>query len=89
MGCCGQGRAAIRGKRTPAPKRLGQPRARPDPPARPAGSATFPVRYTGGGRVRVRGAVTRRIYDFARGQSALVAAADVPNMVRTGVFRRD
>jgi hypothetical protein len=89
MGCCGQGRAAIRGQSTSARQQKGLPRARPGPPGFPAGSATSPVRYLRGGRVRVRGAVTGRMYEFARGQRTLVATADLPIMLRTGVFIRD
>jgi hypothetical protein len=47
------------------------------------------IRYTGGGRVRVRGAASGRLYEFERGERGEVFAADVPTMVRTGLFQRE
>ena len=77
MGCCGRGRVALRVQGAGvAPGRGTSP---------PAAAA---LRYTGGRRVRVRGAVTGRLYEFAGGQTASVAAADAPTLVRTGLFAR-
>ena len=82
MGCCGQGREALRTRSAPARSHLGLPRARPL-------RATTLVRYLGSGRVRARGAATGRLYEFLRGESVEVAQADVPKLVRTGLFARD
>ena len=82
MGCCGQGREALRGRSAPARTHLGLPRTRPN-------RATTVVRYLGNGRVRARGAATGRLYEFARGESVEIAATDVPTLVRTGLFARD
>jgi hypothetical protein len=82
MGCCGQGRAALRAQTASA-------RAHPAPQELPRTRATAVIRYAGSGRVRVRGAASGRVYEFARGEKAEVAAADIPTMVRTGLFARD
>lgn len=82
MGCCGQGREAFRGRNAPARTHLGLPRTR-------APRATALVRYLGSGRVHARGAATGRMYEFDRGESAEIAAADVPTLVRTGLFTRE
>lgn len=76
MGCCGQGRAALRA----SPAR-GSPWSR--------SSAATMLRYTGQRSVRVRGAATRRIYEFVRGESAPVATADVAALLGTGLFARE
>jgi len=47
------------------------------------------LRYLGGKQVRIRGAVSGRLYEFAGGERAAVQATDVPTMVRTGLFTRD
>jgi hypothetical protein len=94
MGCCGQGRAALRAASTAARESSGSSRA-----AEPAQShATSPtggpppaaslVRYLGNKRVRVRGAVSGRAYEFSRGATMTVVSGDVPGMVRTGLFVR-
>jgi len=77
VGCCGQGRAAVRAQGAGAPTGRG--------PSPPAGAA---LRYTGAQRVRVRGAVTGRVYEFTGGAPLVVAASDVPTLVRTGLFAR-
>jgi hypothetical protein len=51
--------------------------------------AAVVVRYTGSERVRIRGSVSGRLYEFDPGQRAAVAATDVPVMVRVGLFARD
>jgi len=84
MGCCGQGRAAIRGQTAPARQDTGVQHARRAP-----GHVSAVIRYTGGGRVRVRGAASGRLYEFERGERGEVFAADVPTMVRTGLFQRE
>lgn len=81
MGCCGQGREELRAGSAPARPRIGISRAR-------ASRATGRVRYLGSGRVRARGAATGHVYEFARGESREIAAADVPTLVRTGLFAR-
>ena len=94
MGCCGQGRAALRAASTAARERSGISRA-----AVPAQSHTTPfagnppsaaaaIRYLGSKPVRVRGAVSGRAYEFNRGAEMRVASSDVPGMVRTGLFVR-
>jgi hypothetical protein len=79
MPCCGQGRAALRVQGVAGV-------AAPGRGASPPADAV--LRYTGGRRVRVRGAVTGRVYDFAGGRPATVAASDAPTLVRTGLFAR-
>jgi hypothetical protein len=73
MGCCGQGRAALRAGQT----RTG---------SWSRSSATTTVRYTGTNHVRIRGATTGRLYEFGRGERAAVATADAAAIVRTGLF---
>ena len=70
MGCCGQGRAALRST---------------------AGAARPPatvVRYVGGKRVRVRGSVSGRMYEFTGGVRTAVESGDAAALVRTGLFVR-
>jgi len=81
MGCCGQGRQALRGRSAPARSHATAPRTRPL-------RALAAVRYLGTGRVRARGAATGRMYEFARGEIVEIAAVDVPTLVRTGLFAR-
>jgi hypothetical protein len=70
MGCCGQGRAALRSA-TGA--------------ARPP---TTVVRYIGGKRVRVRGSMSGRMYEFTGGARTAVESGDAAALVRTGLFVR-
>jgi hypothetical protein len=77
MGCCGQGRAALRAA-------AGPPSARPAAAAPPAAT----VRYVGGTRVRVRGSVSGRMYEFTGGARTAVESGDAPGLVRTGLFVR-
>jgi len=79
MGCCGQGRAALRAA---APSIT----ARPPPTHGPPAAAV--LRYLGGKHVRMRGTVSGRLYEFTRGKQTVVEARDVPMMVRTGLFAR-
>jgi len=94
MGCCGQGRAALRATSTAARERSGISRAavpaqsHATPPAGSPPSAASAVRYLGSKRVRVRGAVSGRAYEFNRGAKMSVVSSDVPGMVRTGLFVR-
>jgi hypothetical protein len=70
MGCCGQGRAALRS-------------------ATGAGRAPATVvRYVGGKRVRVRGSVSGRMYEFTGGVRTAVESGDAAALVRTGLFVR-
>jgi len=88
MGCCGQGRAALRAAGSAAARGTpGVPRA-----AAPVSAVRPPtalVRYVGGKRVRVRGSVTGRLYDFTGGARTTVESSDAPALVRTGLFVRD
>lgn len=72
MGCCGQGRAALRAT---APSAAGPPPA-------------AVVRYVGGKRVRVRGSVSGRMYEFTGGIRTAVESGDAAALVRTGLFVR-
>jgi len=78
MGCCGQGRAALRAGaiRNSSPSVVGTP-------------AATVLRYLGGKQVRIRGAVSGRLYEFIGGERTAVEPRDVPTMVRTGLFGRD
>ena len=78
MGCCGQGRAALRAAGTPGRERSV---SRPPP-----GSA---LRYLGGRHMRIRGAVSGRLYEFAGGKRTAVDSSDAPALVRLGLFARD
>jgi len=72
MGCCGQGRAALRATASS----VGGPRA-------------TVVRFVGGKRVRVRGSVSGRMYEFTGGARTAVDSGDAAALVRTGLFVRD
>jgi len=78
MGCCGPGRAALRtgAIRNSSPSAVGPP-------------AATVLRYLGGKHVRIRGAVSGRVYGFIGGERTAVEPRDVPTMVRTGLFTRD
>jgi hypothetical protein len=95
MGCCGQGRAALRAQSATARGRTDLSRAAPSPPEQrhsPARTSSPPattiLRYLGNNPVRIRGSVTGLLYEFADGRQARVAASDAPLMVRTGLFAR-
>jgi hypothetical protein len=77
MGCCGQGRAALA-------------RSAAGPTASHGGRLPgVKLRYFGGRQVRVRGAATGTVYSFARsGIAQPVHAADVPALLRTGLFAK-
>jgi hypothetical protein len=79
MGCCGQGRAALRATTSAARGTPGVSRAAP--------SAV--VRYVGGKRVRVRGTTSGRMYEFTGGARTTVDSGDAAALVRTGLFVRD
>jgi hypothetical protein len=77
MSCCGQKRAAI--ARTASP--------RPDARAAP-GLRSVVLQYLGSARVTYIGAVTKRLYAFARpGASAAVDARDAGGLIALGLFR--
>ncbi len=87
MGCCGQGRAALRsaGSRL----RLSAPASPPPPPATPGPDAEeVRLAYLANASIRVRGTVTRRTYAFS-GASAVqsVHPHDADALLRTGLFR--
>jgi hypothetical protein len=79
MGCCGQGRAALRASTSTARGTPGVSRAAP--PAL--------VRYVGGKRVRVRGSASGQMYEFTGGVRTAVDGGDAAALVRTGLFVRD
>ena len=95
MGCCGQGRSSAppsgrgpREHRSLAGRCARTSRERTQPAARGSGSL-----HRARDRVRIRGSVSGRLYEFDRGQRAVVAAADVPGdgqnrPVRTRLVRR-
>ena len=85
MGCCGQGRAALRAQSATARGRAGLPRA--SGAGRPPHATTM-LRYLGQERVRVRGSMSGHLYEFAAGEHVRVAAGDAPVMIRTGLFAR-
>jgi len=78
MGCCGQGRAALRAAGAPG---------REASISRPPPAST--LRYLGGRHMRIRGAVSGRLYEFTGGKRTAVDASDASAMVRTGLFARD
>ena len=98
MGCCGQGRAALRAASTAARERPDLSRAAHAPglaahapglaPPTVGGPPAAVVRYLGAKPVRVRGTVSGRLYEFTGGAQMAVAASDVPALVRTGLFLR-
>ena len=94
MGCCGQGRAALRAAATSAAVRPDISRAtapahrNSSPPTGRPPAATV-LRYLGGKQVRIRGMVSGRMYEFTGGERTAVEPRDAPTMVRTGLFTRD
>jgi hypothetical protein len=85
MGCCGQGRAAL--ARSTAGLTGARETTRPRQAARRLPKVG--VRYSGHRAVRVRGTATGRIYSFTgAGVEQAVDAADVPALIRTGLFAR-
>jgi hypothetical protein len=102
MGCCGQGRAALReaaaavrlpSERAPRADVAGLgPQTSGYPPSQLGAAGPPPltgVRYSGPRRVRVRGSVSGKAYYFANtGATQGVATADVPALLRTGLFVR-
>jgi len=89
MGCCGQGRAALRAGVEPARESTASLRAAPARPRQATGPRAVTVlRNVGHGNVRIRGSVSGVLYEFRRGEQASVAASDAPMMVRTGLFVR-
>ncbi len=96
MGCCGQGRAALRAAGRSAPGRpdISQATApahgsRSPPTGGGGPPAATVLRYLGGKQVRIRGTVSGRLYEFTGGERTAVEARDAPTMVRTGLFARD
>lgn len=85
MGCCGQGRAALRATTTAARGTPGVSRAAPSA-AGPLPATV--VRYVGGKRVRVRGSLSGRMYEFTGGVQTAVESGDAAALVRTGLFVR-
>jgi hypothetical protein len=89
MGCCGQGRAALR---QAGARRTEVAPAAPAVPAPPAGGRDGPcvrLQYRAGAPVVVRGVASGRLYTFdvAR-DTAEVAEADAPALLRSGHFVR-
>jgi hypothetical protein len=79
MGCCGQGRAALRATTGTARGTPGVSRAAP----------AALVRYVGGKRVRVRGSASGQMYEFTGGVRTAVDGGDAAALLRTGLFVRD
>ena len=81
MGCCGQGRTALR-----------QAMNAPAPPARAAAGPAEPrvlVHYRASAPVAVRGVVSGRLYEFDAGQPTLyVAEGDAAVLLRSRWFER-
>jgi hypothetical protein len=86
MACCGQRRAALKG--TGSRMRLGTLGAAA--PSRPpeASQDEVRLRYLADAAIRVRGANTRRIYDFSSADPVQqIDARDAGGLMRTGLFR--
>ena len=74
MGCCGQGRTALRDQSATAREGKDLSRAAPSPPEQRHGAsrtssppATTVLRYLGNNPVRIRGSVTGLLYEFSDG----------------------
>ncbi|CAM3960702.1 hypothetical protein [Roseateles saccharophilus] len=79
MGCCGQGRAALRQAPSPTPER---------PAAGPAERRVL-VRYRASSPVVVRGVASGRLYEFDAGRPTLyVSEGDAAALLRSRWFIR-
>lgn len=79
MGCCGQGRAALRQATSPTPER---------PAAGPAERRVL-VHYRAGAPVVVRGVASGRLYEFDAARPTLyVAEGDAAALLRSRWFER-
>ena len=79
MGCCGQGRAALRQAINPAPART----------AAGPGERRVLVHYRASAPVAVRGVVSGRLYEFDASQPTLyVAEGDAAVLLRSRWFER-
>jgi len=88
MGCCGQGRAAFRGRAATAGETTVLPGYGHGPTRQTGPQAVIVLRNVGNKRVRIRGPLSGALYEFAIGEQAAVAAIDAPLMVRTGLFKQ-
>ncbi len=81
MGCCGQGRAALRQAINPSPA--------PDRAAAGPGERRVLVHYRASAPVAVRGVASGRLYEFDAAQSTLyVAEGDAAALLRSQWFER-
>lgn len=86
MGCCGQGRAALRARRSS--RSTGG--TRPPTPAATSlpASGTVSLECTTGTWLRVRGPTTGATYAFTASEAVqAVSAADAAAFLRSGLFR--
>lgn len=86
MPCCGQKRAALRP--TGSRLRLGALGQAPPRPSAATGPVEVHLVYLANSAIRVRGAGTRRIYDFSSTDPVQrVDPQDADALLRTGLFR--
>lgn len=85
MGCCGQGRAALRAGRAVSSGAAGTDAS----PAIGAGERRLLLRYQAGAPITVRGVGTGRLYRFDAAHALQhVAEADALPLLRSKVFAR-
>jgi hypothetical protein len=86
MPCCGQRRAAL--KATGSRLRLGAPGSTPPSSAPEPSRPEVRLAYLANAAIRVRGASTRRTYEFSSTEPVqLVDARDAAGLLRIGLFR--
>ena len=86
MPCCGQQRAAL--KRTGSRLRLGASGSAPPSSAPAPTEDETSLAYLANAAIRVRGASTRRTYEFSSADPVQrVDARDAAALLRTGFFR--
>jgi len=93
MGCCGQGRAELRGMTTPAAPTTGPERpvaaAATARPVEGVGVGGIMLRYLERSPIQARGPVTGRQYAFSGEQPVrAVDRRDAEGLLQTGFFRR-
>ena len=86
MGCCGQGRAALRSQRRSIAASPAQP---PSPPVAPTlRGPELRLEHLSKRSLSVRGTGTGRTYAFSpTNPEQLVDEADAPALLRSGLFR--
>jgi hypothetical protein len=86
MGCCGQGRAALRTSRRQIAAYEARASAVPAPPPAPGGQMR--LEYPGASSLNLLGAVSGTAYAFDPQTRVLpVDPADVPELLRSGLLR--